>query len=106
MFFPIYLKPISFINKKHFVLEITKEQVEQWKNPKVIAELALPQPNQFIPTNFAILEKSETHSLYPEQIIMNESFELWYRQDQTFELPYAVYNFYFINPISKESAFM
>ncbi|XP_031638507.1 nardilysin-like [Contarinia nasturtii] len=70
-----------------------------WKNATPFPEFALPGPNTFIADDFTIsYEEKHQISKYPTKILDNNLCELWFRQDDTFLLPTACYNFYFMIP--------
>lgn len=80
------------------------EWSDAWKNPKILNEFKLPEPNIFIPKDLSIVYKSGvTVSPHPEKILDNDVCELWFRQDDRFLLPISYYYFYFISPMSRSS---
>ena len=74
--------------------QISKEQLNVWKNAKPDSSLRLPRKNDFIPTDFAMLAEPIDHGEQdvegPRIIEENEYYELHYKLDQTFNRPKAV----------------
>lgn len=76
---------------------------EMWKNAKPYTEFKLPQANPFIARDFTILyDQSSMVPKYPEKIMENELFELWFKPDNRFLFPMAHYHFYFMSSIVRQ----
>jgi len=52
----------------------------------------LPSPNRYIPNNLQLLRETSPSAKKPEQILKRVEGDLWYRFDESFELPKAVLN--------------
>ncbi|KAH8338656.1 hypothetical protein KR059_011100, partial [Drosophila kikkawai] len=77
-----------------------------WQKPPVLKELALPKPNPFITTDFTLHWKQagQPHiSRSPKSLMKNDLGELWFRQDNIFQLPEGYINLYFITPLVQQS---
>lgn len=77
-----------------------------WQEPPKLAELAFPQPNPFVTTDFTLHWKEDGQpyiSRAPKALVKNDLCELWFRQDNTFQLPEGYINLYFITPLVRQS---
>ena len=80
-------------------LDMPTKWIELWENVQRLPEFTLPEPNLFIADDFTIFfEAGTTVSKYPTKILDNDLCELWFRSDDKFLLPIAVYKFHFISP--------
>lgn len=62
--------------------------LDQIKKVKLNPELAYPIPNDFIPENFEVYgKKSETPLLHPYLLEDTNRVQIWYKQDDRFEVP-------------------
>lgn len=79
-----------------------KDFIESCVNCQPIAELHLPKPNEFIPTDFQIFanEKPCSRPEVPKKIQENEFFRLFYADDCFYKLPKAYIYFEFRNPLA------
>jgi insulysin len=60
------------------------------KNLEIRHTLDYPPSNKFIPDNFNLLKNSENLSeKYPTKILSTNNTSVWYKQDDTFQLPKA-----------------
>ncbi|CAF4414164.1 unnamed protein product, partial [Adineta steineri] len=68
---------------------------------KLIPELHLPKPNEFIPTDFQLLlkEKNSARPQLPIKIKENEFCRLFYGEDTFYRLPKAYLYFQLRNPL-------
>lgn len=88
-----------WFHTKYTEMDMPEKWVTLWRNAKPFAEFTLPEPNPFIADDFAILHKEgSVVPKYPTKILDNDLCELWFRCDDKFLLPTAVYNFYFMTP--------
>lgn len=83
------------------------EWIDAWNNCPHYPELFVPEPNIYISHDFKILWKENGEPelpSYPKKILQNDICELWFRQDDKFNLPDAMMYFYFISPLPRISA--
>ncbi|CAF1145140.1 unnamed protein product [Adineta steineri] len=76
-------------------------RVKRGERRKLIPELHLPKPNEFIPTDFQLFSK-EKHSARPQlpiKIKENEFCRLFYGEDTFYRLPKAYLYFELRNPL-------
>ena len=68
---------------------LSDEQIAKWSAPTVSSELHLPQPNEFIATDFSLLPKvAGEDELTPPALIEDSAVsKIWYKQDSTFGQP-------------------
>ncbi|ODV77337.1 uncharacterized protein CANTADRAFT_7816 [Suhomyces tanzawaensis NRRL Y-17324] len=77
--------------------------VNNLKNVQLNPELHYPSPNNFIPENFNVLrKKSETPLKHPYLLEDNNKLQLWFKQDDRFEVPKGNIELLFHLPPSKE----
>ncbi|XP_017065848.1 nardilysin [Drosophila eugracilis] len=78
-----------------------------WDESKSLPELFLPEPNKFVTDDFTLLwhsiGKPELPAA-PKKLLKTDTCELWFRQDDKFELPEAHMSIYFISPLQRQSA--
>ncbi|XP_055843466.1 nardilysin isoform X2 [Episyrphus balteatus] len=88
-------------------IEMPIEWIDAWNNCPYYQELFVPEPNIYIAHDFRILWKEngepETPA-YPKKILQTDVCELWFRQDDKFNLPDAMMYFYFISPLPRINA--
>jgi insulysin len=58
-------------------------------------ELYLPAANPFIPQTLNFSVAAEEAARFPVRLMQEEAFTLWYKQDDTFELPKSQVNLFF-----------
>ncbi|XP_055534870.1 nardilysin isoform X2 [Wyeomyia smithii] len=102
-------KGISYDRKeKWFGTEYTCQDIPQewrdlWNNTPIIPELQLQDRNPYISTDFTIFAQQDATTNitpFPEKIMENNVCELWFRQDNKFNLPMSLMYFYFISPLN------
>ncbi|KAI5961327.1 STE23 [Candida theae] len=72
------------------VQDIPKDLLDSLKAPPTThnPKLHFPAPNPFIPTNFDILgKKSESPQIFPYLVSHDNKMNLWYKQDDQFQVP-------------------
>lgn len=68
--------------------DIPSDLMTQIKSAEPISDLHLPIPNDFIPTDFTIsLPKLETPLSHPYLIEDTSALQVWFKQDDRFEVP-------------------
>ncbi|CAH2005923.1 unnamed protein product [Acanthoscelides obtectus] len=100
----VYDQTEKWFGTRYTDREVPASWISKWESVKPYPEFSIPPPNPFITTDFSILEKKENQPEYPQQLSDNPLYEIWYRQDQKFELPMAYYYLYLISPLSVKSA--
>ena len=70
--------------------------LRNWQKPQFNSSIMMPQPNPFIPAQLVNPKKSEIAIDYPERIIDEPAFELWYKPIEHFVSPRAsaIFSFY------------
>lgn len=87
------------------ILDIPDNWLKNWINAPSISDLSLPLPNQFLSEDFEIISDEDNLPEYPTQVLKTDVMELWYRKDQKFKLPKAMFCFYLINAEVVKSSF-
>ncbi len=81
-------KTTQWYNTPYSIEPIDSTLMKAIRNPRSNAALALPQPNQFLPQNLAMLPIDSNYQL-PQKIISHDNGETWYGQDSDFNSPKA-----------------
>ncbi|XP_065095292.1 nardilysin-like isoform X1 [Ochlerotatus camptorhynchus] len=100
----VYDKKEKWFGTEYTERDIPQEWKNLWANATIIPELRLQERNQYISTDFTIFASQDDAdaaliSPFPERIMETENRELWYRQDNKFNLPMSLMYFYFISPL-------
>lgn len=77
--------------------------VQRWESPEISPQLALPVPNVFIPDNLAVKPARDATPV-PIRIDQRPGVELWYQQDETFNIPRADFYISLRSPVASNSA--
>ncbi|XP_070138867.1 nardilysin [Drosophila bipectinata] len=91
---------------QYTTIPMPSKWIAMWQNPPIIEELSFPPANPFITTDFRIYWKEAGmpyNSQRPKALILNDQCELWFRQDDIFQLPDGYINLYFITPLVRQS---
>eukprot|EP00123_Amoebidium_parasiticum_P017153 comp23732_c1_seq1/m.40925 comp23732_c1_seq1/g.40925 ORF comp23732_c1_seq1/g.40925 comp23732_c1_seq1/m.40925 type:complete len:972 (-) comp23732_c1_seq1:688-3603(-) len=68
-----------------------EDLLKSWAECNLNPELAIPAPNEFIPTDFTIKQLSEdTASKHPVVVVETPHLRAWHKQDDVFKLPKAI----------------
>ena len=79
----------SFYDVAYAVSDIDPEWIERWKSLNGPGDLALPEPNQFVPERLDLLAL-DTSAETPALTEIPPGIELWYRADQDFGRPLRI----------------
>lgn len=80
--------------------QIEETKIQQWRECGRHDKLRLPDKNDFIPTNFSLVDRDWCSSSHPT-ILEHSSFgRLWYKQDNEFLLPKNCINIELKSPIA------
>lgn len=85
------------------VKDIPAEWMQMWSESLPSSDMDVPQPNQFLTTDFTLLPEDQNNQEYPLKVVDTPYYELWYKQDHKFHLPTAYYNIYLISPLFTET---
>ena len=89
----------------NFNLEFAKDLIVKWMNIEPFADLKLPKPNMFLTNDFRLLPSlSLTRTKYPIRMLKNKLVELWYKADEEYELPTAIYRLHFFTNVASKSS--
>lgn len=72
---------------EYSVEKLSKEFLDSLSLVKSITQLHFPTPNMFIPKNLGFNKKKNTPLLHPYLITDTDKLRLWFKQDDTFEVP-------------------
>lgn len=96
----------QWFGTQYTTIPMPSKWVAMWQNPPILEELCFPPANPFITTDFKIYWKEAGMpyiSQRPKALISNDQCELWFRQDDIFQLPDGYINLYFITPLVRQS---
>eukprot|EP01090_Pellita_catalonica_P013689 TRINITY_DN3308_c0_g1_i2.p1 TRINITY_DN3308_c0_g1~~TRINITY_DN3308_c0_g1_i2.p1 ORF type:complete len:962 (-),score=160.08 TRINITY_DN3308_c0_g1_i2:14-2899(-) len=89
---------------KHTKAPFAADDLKKWKNTGAIPkELHLPEPNEFIPTNFTIKNTNilpDGPVTYPVKLKDDRLSLVFFKQDNRFGLPYADIRVNFVLPLA------
>ncbi|PIK49484.1 putative insulin-degrading enzyme isoform X5 [Apostichopus japonicus] len=80
--------------------KIPAETITRWKSVGLNPNFCLPGRNEFIPTNFEISERDKGFTSTPALIYESPISKLWFKQDNTFQMPKACMYFEFASPLA------
>ncbi|KAL7290058.1 hypothetical protein TKK_0015787 [Trichogramma kaykai] len=84
---------------KYKMEKIPEETIQKWSKVELNKALAMPEKNEFIPSNFAIKPMGQLEK-FPVIIEDTPFIRLWYKKDDEFLLPKAVMTFDFVSPLA------
>ncbi|CAH8508665.1 unnamed protein product [Heterobilharzia americana] len=86
---------------KYLCTDIPEATLELWRSNSMNPELAFPEPNPFIATDFdLVLKRAPPYLEIPELLIETEITRLWYFPDNEFNLPKGFITFHIISPLT------
>lgn len=100
----VYDRKEKWFGTEYAERDVPQEWKNLWKNATTMPELQLQERNPYISTDFTIFARKDDSDAAlilssPEKILENEICELWFRQDNKFNLPLSLMYFYFISPL-------
>ncbi|XP_075155037.1 nardilysin [Haematobia irritans] len=101
-----YDKKEKWFGTEYTSIKMPQKWQELWDNSQPMTELFLPKPNRFLSNDFRLfwVENGKPEiPLAPKKILQTDTCELWFRQDDKFELPDAFMYFYFVSPLLRQS---
>lgn len=98
-----FSKVEPWFRAEYIDLPITDDLKLKWDSIEPYDEFEIPAPNPYLTKDFDLLPEEANHPEYPQKIVSTDKYELWYRKDQKFKLPFANYNIYLISPLFIES---
>lgn len=85
---------------RYNVEKISDDWMQKWNNVELDSSFFLPQPNPFIATNFALVERTpEDVTEHPVVIYDTEYVRVWHKLDDEFKKPKSVLYFNLSSPI-------
>ncbi|KAM7347169.1 nardilysin-like isoform 1-T3 [Cochliomyia hominivorax] len=103
----IYDKKEKWFGAEYSTKKIPQKWCDLWQNNSNIEELFLPQPNPFVAKDFHIFCKEKNVSdmpQAPEKLLQTDLYELWFRQDDRFQLPHGYMYFFFMSPLMRKNS--
>ncbi|KAI5950239.1 STE23 [Candida jiufengensis] len=81
-------KTEKFYGTEYDIEEIPKDLLNKIQSPTLNSNLHYPKPNEFIPSNFEISKKKQPKpQVSPHLISHDNKLNVWYKQDDQFEVP-------------------
>ncbi|EDW78671.2 uncharacterized protein Dwil_GK13929 [Drosophila willistoni] len=102
-----YDKEERWFGTKFTTIPMPSKWFALWHEPGIIKDLIIPQPNPFITTDFTLHWQQAGRPPIPRRpklLLRNDLCEMWFRQDDTFQLPDGYIKIYFITPLIQQSA--
>ncbi len=97
----------EYYNTPYTTSALTGNAVASWRNPSQIAELKLPEPNPFVPTELTVqpLEREESilYKYNPQLVATGDNRVVWFEQDDEFKTPKTDINLLLESNIGNES---
>lgn len=94
----------KWFGTRYVDVAITEPVRNKWQYVQGYSELQIPPQNQYLTDNFSILPELAKNPDYPTKLLENPGCEVWFRKDQKFKLPMAMYYFYLVTGDSTKSA--
>lgn len=85
------------------ISDLPADTVARWREATPVSELALPEPNPFIPENLA-MKAPAGDADQPQRLLQEQGLTLWFDQDEEFRLPRADFYFTVRSPVANASA--
>ncbi|KAH8323085.1 hypothetical protein KR074_001857, partial [Drosophila pseudoananassae] len=102
-----YDKQEQWFGTEYATIPMPDKWRKLWDEASSIPELFLPEPNRFVTQDFTLFWPAAGKPelpLTPKKLLKTDTCELWFRQDDKYELPEAHMAFYFISPLQRKSA--
>ncbi|BFG02851.1 nardilysin-like [Drosophila madeirensis] len=102
-----YDKQEAWFGTEYTTVPMPAKWKQLWTDSKPMEQLFLPEPNRFVAHDFKLFWSAKGKPdlpAHPKKLLKTDTCELWFRQDDKFELPEAYMAFYFISPLQRQSA--
>lgn len=81
----------EYYSTPYSVTPLSGNTVASWRSPAPDSDLAIPEPNPFVPTNLQVSplerEESSLFSYTPQLITDSDALTVWFEQDDEFRTP-------------------
>ncbi len=84
------------------VTAVDSAQLEAWRAADVNPAILVPEPNPFVPKNFA-MPRSKKKATEPAELSAGKRTRMWWLQDSKFNVPKAQAYFNFHTPLANDS---
>ncbi len=84
------------------VAEVDDQQLKVWQAANANPAILIPEPNPFVPHNFA-MPRIKKPATTPEELTFGERTRMWWLQDSKFKVPKAQAYFNFHTPLANDS---
>jgi secreted Zn-dependent insulinase-like peptidase len=91
-----------WFNAPYQITALAEKTLQSWQTDRINPLLALPKPNAFIPDDLAVKPLRQENQ-QPELIAADEGFTLWYKQDDSFQLPRSDFYVSLRSPIANST---
>lgn len=81
---------------------VAGEQLKAWQAADVNEAILVPEPNPFVPNNFA-MPRIKNPAARPQQLQVGERTRMWWLQDSKFKVPKAQAYFNFHTPLANDT---
>ena len=96
----VAVKEEPWYGTKFHTEPIKSEKLDSWAVAPLHPNLHLPEKNDFIPTDFTLVERDSAPSSHPVILHKDSMGRLWYKQDEEFLLPKTCINVELKSPIA------
>ncbi|MEJ2045005.1 MAG: insulinase family protein [Reinekea sp.] len=98
----------QYYNTPYHHTTLAGNQAATWRNPGNFADLHIPQPNPFVPSQLAVApmekEPSGLFSYHPQRIAITDNSTIWFEQDDEFRTPKTDIHLLLETPFPTQSA--
>ncbi|KAH8274415.1 hypothetical protein KR026_011557, partial [Drosophila bipectinata] len=101
-----YDKQEEWFGTEYATIPMPDKWRKLWDEASPNPELFLPEPNRFVTQDFTLFWQAAGKPelpLLPKKLLKTDTCELWFKQDDKYELPEAHMAFYFISPLQRKS---
>lgn len=84
------------------ITPVSETTLASWQDRQAVENLALPEPNPFIPESLELEPLAETHTT-PQRILEQPGLSLWHQQDREFRVPRSDFFFSVRSPVAVSS---
>ncbi|KAJ9600258.1 hypothetical protein L9F63_009434, partial [Diploptera punctata] len=99
-FEPTTTEEEKWYGTKYKLEKIPDTVLDEWRSTDLYDDLKLPPKNEFIPTDFDLMQQEDNAPVYPTIIQDTSLSRVWFKQDDEFLLPKANLSFEFVSPLA------
>ena len=85
---------------RYNVRKIPEDTLDRWRNIALHPELRLPDPNEFIPSDFGLVERDVESPKSPIMLSNTPLCRVWFHQDDAYKLPKSIVRVKLLSPLA------